>query len=283
MRQAWFKFIALILLCSLLCACGSEQIAKEINQNQANEIVAVLNAHGISASSKRDSGSSGKYSVSVDTQYLTAAIAILNDLGLPKRSRFAEAIEPRGLIPNSREMETLRVNYAKGLEIEELLESHPSIAAATVSVSRDPSNPDVEVGVTAIVTTRNGRTISQAEVSALISRQVPGLKPDNITVSVNSSDNSGNVFFSEGATNSSGRVIRVPLVPFLFGWKVAESDYDALAIAVFAFLIVVGLLSAFLGYSYGSYRSTKSDVLAGLPEPLAKSERLGVLPKNIGE
>ena len=268
------KLIRIAILASLLAGCASEPVAKDINQQQANEIVALLNSQGISATAQKESGAAGRYSVNVDSSALTPAIALLNDRGLPRKSRFAELIQPQGLIPNSREMEALRVDYARATEIEELLESHPAVSSAAVTLSRGDLGQEGASGVAVIVNQRSGRAISHAEVSEIVSRLIPGIKPENIALSIHAVDANGNLFNVEGAVNQGGKVIRMPLVPFLFGWRVAEDDFSALALAVLSLLLVVALLAAFLGYSYGAYRSGASDFRVSLPEPAVKSGRL---------
>lgn len=275
--------IVLLLISLFILGCVAEPVAKDLNQQQANEIIAVLNAQGIAATASKETGAAGRYAVSVESSSLTPAIAILNDKGLPRKSRFAELIEPRGLIPNSREMESLRVDYARSLELKELLESHPAVSSAAVTLSRSAGEGALEPGAGIIINLRNGRTIASQEVLSMVARLVPGLKQENIALSIHALDDNGNVFSVDGAVNKSGKIIRIPLVPFLFGWRVAQDDYIELALSVLGFLFLVGMLAGFLGYSYGAYRSGSQDFNANLSEPLLRNPRIERITRELPE
>jgi type III secretion protein J len=72
-----------LLFCALgLSACNIELYAN-LDQKQANEIVATLFKQGIPA--ERVIGKGGQYAVNVDETRLAEAVAVLNDNGLPKQ------------------------------------------------------------------------------------------------------------------------------------------------------------------------------------------------------
>ncbi len=282
MGRVQLLVISLILLVAPLAGCSRETVAKDVNLNQANEIVAVLNGQGLSAQIEESSQGRGKYSVSVREEQYSPSVAVLNDRGLPKRSRFQEIVEPQGLIPNSREMEALRVDYARSLEVQELLQSHPAVSSAAVTVSRDYAAELNDAGAAVILSLRSGKSLSKEEVVELVSRVVPGIKVENIAVSMHALGESANMLVVEGATNVGGKLVRVPLVTFLFGLRVAEDDYGLFVGVIFGFLFLVALLASILGFSYGSYRGGSAETSANLPEVIGRA-RLDRLPRGAGE
>ncbi|TIL63582.1 MAG: EscJ/YscJ/HrcJ family type III secretion inner membrane ring protein, partial [Mesorhizobium sp.] len=66
----------------VLQACSVE-LYSDLNQRQANEIVATLMRHGIPA--QREAGKDGKMTVSVQKDRFAETMAILDESGLPKQ------------------------------------------------------------------------------------------------------------------------------------------------------------------------------------------------------
>lgn len=281
-RVGWLKVVLLVLLLSL-SACDTSPLAYDRTQRQANEIVAVLNANGITALSEREGSGRGKYRVSVNADQYTPAVAILHDKGLLRESEFDSLVQERGFLPNSRELEALRVDRARAVEIEEMLQNHPAILSSKVVVRQDYPSNNPQPSVAVIITVRAGYTLSREEIKSIITRVVPGIRDENVAIQIPDTGSLGNVFTVEGANNQGGRVVRIPLVGFLFGWRIAQDDYNGLALTFLCFLGLVGLLAALLGYSYGAYRRSEPDLSSTLPEPAVRSGRIDRVVKNIAE
>ncbi|MCB0310306.1 MAG: hypothetical protein KDD42_03670 [Bdellovibrionales bacterium] len=262
-----------------LCGCGSEQIARELTQKQANEIVAVLSANGIAAQADSDQGGRDRFTVNVDSENFTAAVTILRNYNLPpQQSKLEELLEQRGLIPNSREIEAKRVERAGELKVEEVLMHHDAVASARVGISQLDVSDAQQVAKRSVVVmlrTRPGEQISEEEVKEIVHGLVPDTDSETITVSMQSVSSSGGKLLVEGVENRDGQVVRIAMVPFLFGWRVARDDYTGLALTVLLFIVLVTILAGLLGYSYGAYRrSDYESHMEHLPEPAMRTGRL---------
>ena len=267
----------------LISGCNTSVVLNDLSQSEALEVIAALNATGISAYSAEDSGARGKFSVTVDSARYSEAVAIINDKRLPRRSEFRKMIEPKGLLPNSRELEALRVDKARAIELKELLENHPDIASAEVTVRQKFLAEDEAPSVGAMVVTRSGSTLSTDQLRTMIQSFVPGINPERVVVVAHALDSSGNVFKAEGILNENQKLIHVPLAGFLLGWRVAEADQNGLAITIVAFVLAVGILGAILGYSYGSFKRSEDALNDALPEPAIRAGRFERPVKTLPE
>jgi len=88
---------------------------------------------------------------------------------------------------------------------------------------------------------------------------------------------------TEGAANQAGRVVRIPLTRFLFGWRVAEGDYRGLAVSLIAFLLLMGILGMVAGYWYGFYRHSSGSFRMGLLDSGTRGARGEKATRNLPE
>lgn len=260
-RVGLVRSLCLALLALLLAACNKVPVAQSLTQNQATEIVAVLNSQGIGAEANREIGGRDRYDVQVKHGDYSEAVAVLHAKGLPSEARpsFNELIAQRGIIPNSREIEFLRLDRALAAEIEETLHNNPGIVNARVVVRvhalQNTGSESVEPGVSVVVLTRTGAVIDRSEIAAVVTRAVPGVSEDKVFVSIHAVPPDEGVLSTEGVMNAgSGRVLRVPLTPFLWVWRVPESEYNSLALTLFGVILMVLVLGGVVGFWYAYYR-----------------------------
>ena len=132
------KHLAFILLfcCGCLTGCGDVDLVSDVSQSKANQIVALLSQNGVEAMATRASGGRGRYTVDVDRSSYSRAVTLISEAGLPGEDEqsFSDLVTSHGMLPNSREIEALRVDRALGLELEEQLRAHPGVVAARVVV-----------------------------------------------------------------------------------------------------------------------------------------------------
>jgi len=254
----WWRFVGLgLAIC--IAGCSSAPIAQDIAQSQANEIVALLADNGISAVARKGSGGQSRYTVEVDAGYYTEAVSLLHRAGLPgevKRS-FADLIAPQGLIPNSRDMEALRLDHALAAEVEAALTNHPAVMSARVIVRSNFSKDKAEAAVSAVIQHRPEMTVNPESMSGVILRAVPGVRPENVYIAIEpASANGARRSESEGVTNVGGSVVRVPLVPFLLG-RVPKDEYNFFTLGLVGSLILLGCVGAVIGYWWGYYHRSK--------------------------
>lgn len=265
----------LLWCCFFVTGCGGVPIAEDVSQAQANEIVAVLNESGISSMASRQSGGKARYTVEVKRSYYSQAVSLLHEKGLPgeRKPTFSEMIAPSGIIPNSREMDALKLDHALATEVEEMLQNHPGIASVRAIVRlnflRDAQAPAVSV----IAQERSSGSVSAETLTPLISRIIPGVQSDSVTVTIVPAPLSDEVATNEGVLNAKGKVLRVPLAPFLFFWKIPEDDYVQIALFLVGCLLVVGIVGAVLGYWYAYYQHSKQYFDTTLPEVVPRSQR----------
>jgi type III secretory pathway lipoprotein EscJ len=281
-----WRTIAMLVVAVWLAACSSTPIAQDIAQSQANEIVALLADNGISAVAHKSGGGQGRYTVEVAAEHYTAAVSLLHRHGLPgevKRS-FADMVAPQGLIPNSREMEALRLDRALGVELEETLLNYPGVVAARVIVRSSFLKEGATPGVSAVIQHRAESPVNAEALSAVISRAVPGVAPERILVALEvAAPRGGGDSGVEGAVNLAGEVVRIPLVPFLF-LRVPKDEYNYFVFGLVGGLLVLGIVGAIVGYWWGFYHRGKGgfEENGGEPRPLRLDRTRREIPEIEG-
>lgn len=268
-RQVQYLLRRLGVLLLLLCVgCAEVPIAEDVNQSQATEIVAVLIEHGIAAESAKTAGGHGKYSVHVKRELYPHAITILHERGLPspQEPSFAETIASKGFLPNSREIESLRVDRAMAAEIEEALRQHPGVSGVKVVVRRATAADGIKAGVSVIIQEKEGFSVNKEDVVQVVVKAVPGIAAEDVFVSSVKGAPINRVTGVEGALQSEGRTIKVPLSPFLGFWNVPESDLPGLSLTLLVGILVIGGLGAFLGYWFGYLQQARQLYEQSLPE-----------------
>ncbi len=263
----------LITLSFLLTGCDGATVVEDRSQREAIEIVALLNRYGINSSLKKESGSKGKYSVEVDKRYQGQATTLLFEKGYPKESEtsFTDLIAQKGLIPNSREIESLRLDHAMAVELEEMIRSHPGISFTKVIVRLNYQKQSGEPSVSVLLQTKKGIEVKSEQIEEIVLRAVPGIKKEDVSVTTHPEESSGVLSVDEGVMNDEGRVIRKTLVPFLFWYWVPEDTYGRLALTLFGCIVVVLVAGGIAGYWYGYYQHSKNFFEGDIPEAPHKS------------
>lgn len=284
-KPVWRRLcvLSIAIACLLLSGCNTVPVAEDVSQSQANEMVAILNDHGISAVASRESGGKGKYSVDVKRSYYSQAVSLLHEKGLPgeRKPTFGELIAQNGLIPNSREMDALKLDHALATEVEEMLQNHPGIAAARVIVRLNFLKTAQEPAASVIVQQKPGAGISPEQLAPVITQIIPGIKNENVSVTVVSAVADDEVSGSEGVFNIKGKVLRVPLAPFLFFWRVPEDDYTQIVLILFGCVAVVACVGAIFGYWYGYYQHSKQYFDTTLPEVVPRAPKYDRVRRDV--
>lgn len=243
-----------------LAACNTVPVSENISQKQAIEIVAVLSKNGVSAAAAKDSSGRAKYTVEVRRDQYSQAISLLqmNSLPAPEEPSFSDLIAQRGILPNSREIESLRLDRAMAAELEEALQAHPSVAAVKVIVRQNSLAENPKPGVSAVIRLKPGTEIDVEAVKAVIQKTVPGASPEDISVEARVFSQNQAVLANEGVQNVAGEVIRRPLVHFLWIWSIPEDDYNGAVLSLIGLSILVALVGGFVGYWYAYDQHAKT-------------------------
>lgn len=300
MSKIYLPKIALLLVCFilLLCltGCSEEQIVGEIDQSQANQIVAALSQHGVVAHARKSGMGGSKYAVYVSDSRYSLAVSLLQAHQLPreKQASFSELTTAKGFMPVSSEIESLRLDHALGLEIEEKLRALTKVADVKVAVRlHSVSSPD-QVAATAIVIPENGYSPELGQFSRALELLVPGISPARIQVIVGELESKQIVVAKQGVTavskqgitdkgssvnaNNTEMIYR-PLVPFLYLFEVPIEEHRALALLLLVCIVVTALSCCVLGFVSGRRYDALKRMRAGLPDSKnrVRDGRVGLL------
>jgi type III secretion protein J len=258
------KVIMTCALLLLITGCGSSPVADDLNQREANQIVAVLRDSGIDATTEKGRGSKARYTVSVASSKFGEAVSLLSKLGLPgeKRASFAELMAPSGILPSSQGVEDLRLDRAIASEVEDLLEGHNGISSAHVVVRSHSINSGADSSVSLVIVKKEGSTVVESDIRQVVGRAVPGVRAENILLAISQAPSS-----NVTTTGTSG------LVPFLIYWKVPESEYTRLAFLFVALLALVAAMAGIGGYIWGQFSATRSAEAPSSESGMAKGRR----------
>jgi len=257
-RVAPLLFVA-VVLASLTSACDSpKDIVHGLDEFEANEILVVLEAKGISGDKTREEGRVVAYTVIVPESDSRDAMRILVANKMPKRRPLGLAeVYPAGgggLIPTKSEEKAKFLMALQG-EIERKLQRLPGIQSAHVSVVQPDKDivrdldtpPPAATASVAIVYNafddRGTSLISQDEVQKLVAASIEDLKPANVAVVMKPNQPAKLVdVFADGG--SVGGPVTATAV---LGIKVAD-DHAATRVKV---LVAVFLVVSVLGLGVG--------------------------------
>src|SRR5690606_13742545 len=152
----------------------------------ANEIVALLTSHGMASYSRKEGSSAGSFSVQVKRSLYSEAVQLMAAKGLPSEPRptFEEFVAAKGILPNSREFEAVRLDHALAMELEDLIVSHPAVATVRAVVRVHALSSEGQGGVSLVIQKRKGVELSPDEVKRLVLQSIPGINSEQVTLSV---------------------------------------------------------------------------------------------------
>lgn len=128
--------VLLVLACLALAGCRQPNLLEGLDQQQANEVLSVLQRNNIAAV-KVDAGKTG-YAVTIDPIDFSAAVDLLNLYSLPSRPRVQVAqMFPADSLVASPRAEKARLYSALEQRIEQSLSVLVGVVSARVHVSYD--------------------------------------------------------------------------------------------------------------------------------------------------
>jgi type III secretory pathway lipoprotein EscJ len=254
-------FLLLFVLCLIaFSSCSREDIARDLSQSDALEIVAVLSDENIPAKVIKNHGSSKlKYQVSVSSSDYAKAASVLHSRQLPRVNELDELLAQSAIMPNSSNLETLRTDRALSLQLEEHLRNLPGVKNSQAIVrtidrnstaeSAYPGNNEIDknikskLGVSVIlylVKSNNSSTkVTFDEVYSHLKSIFPNVSKNEISISL--------VDATDGKTTSSDSLLASKShmeewSNFLWYAKVSP-DYYWKAAFIFLFLLILVALS----------------------------------------
>ena len=188
-----------ILTICLLSSCESRRIiVNGLEEKEANEILVFLSSKGINASKVQapSEGAGSKiilWNISVDDSRANEAMALLNQVGLPRRrgQNLLNLFSNVGLVPSGMQD---KIRYQAGLaeQIAGTIRKFDGVLDADIQISipdEDPLNPHAnKEDVTASVYVKHSGVLDDpnshllTRIKRLVAGSVPGLEFDNVTV-----------------------------------------------------------------------------------------------------
>ncbi|MEZ4754322.1 MAG: hypothetical protein R3A13_08450 [Bdellovibrionota bacterium] len=262
--------ILMLLFLTTLIACDTVPIAEELDQTQAREVVAELSKFGVSAVAEKSSGGRSSYEVLVRGGQYHQAVQILEERSLPRDRQvsFYELVEPKGLLPNSREMEALRLDHALAVELEEVIRNYPGVNSAQVILRLNFQVKDQAPAASILLKVDKNSSIKYQEISRIIKRTIPGIAVEDVEiVSHVEADYQAGVLEEVGVQSLDKKVVSVPLVPFLFYWQVPEGQYRSLVFVLIGIIGLAVIIGGLFGYWFGIYFRSPQIITSGRKAP----------------
>lgn len=185
-RSAVRRIVTAACMLPLLAACRAD-LYVDLDQRQANEMIAVLLQHGIPAD--RVYGKNGRITVSVDNGRFAEAVRILNDNGLPKQdfATLCKVFEKTGIV-SSPVQERAQMICALSQELSRTVSEIDGVLSARVHLvlpENDPLRQQL-VPSSASVFIRHPAQLRVSDlvpqVKMLVANGVAGLSYDRVSV-----------------------------------------------------------------------------------------------------
>jgi type III secretion protein J len=259
----WVQRALVLLVALLLSACEAE-LYNNLDQRQANEMVATLQQRGIPA--QRVAVKGGQYTVVVDKDRFAESITILKDAGLPRQEfqTMGQVFKKDGLV-SSPTQERAQMIFALSQELSRTVSEIDGVLSARVHLvlpENDPLRQQlVPSSASVFIRHRSNAPVGNLvpQVKMLVANGVAGLSYDKVSVVLVPVDSQ---------KPSQGQDLE--MVSFLGLWM--HRDNVAQAMWMFAGLVaLVVLLAGGLGvvlfrrggrvYALGSSRAGSSSVV----------------------
>lgn len=247
----FFLLFAGLLMC-FVAACA-EPIYHGIDEVEANEMVVVLEQHGLEAGKERDPEGENKWMVTVAGADRVRAWKALQDEGLPRPevAGFSAFYPSGGLVPTSSE-ERVLLQYSTAQELRATLLAVDAVVGARVNLVL-PEKPRVRLQTTVIEPprasvlikyqpTQKKPPLSDAAVRRLVAGGVEGLTPENIEV-----------VFTRSVR--SARPLNSPMLASIGPISVAHESKLVFQVLIFGMGFCILMLCA--GFSFLVYRNRR--------------------------
>jgi type III secretion protein J len=234
-----FRWLAALALVFALAGC-KVALYSNLNEQEANEIVAALANEGIDSSKARLEGST--WQVDVDEGRLSQALDVLRNQGLPgeRYSSMGEVFRKQGLVSTPSE-ERMRYIYAVSQELSQTLRNVDGVVAARVHVvipANDPLSEKIRPSSAAVFIKHRPdvdlRLLAPA-VKDMVAHGIEGLTHDQVSLSL---FEARKLSVAPAAGGAPAR----PAVLGLFSTQTAMVLLGLLAAAVLCLMALPGLL-----------------------------------------
>lgn len=182
----WVRRALVLLVALLLSACEAE-LYNNLDQRQANEMIATLQQRGIPA--QRVAVKGGQYTVVVDKARFADSIAILKEAGLPKQEfqNMGQVFKKDGLV-SSPMQERAQMIFALSQELSRTVSEIDGVLSARVHLvlpENDPLRQQlVPSSASVFIRHRGNMPVGNLvpQVKMLVANGVAGLSYDKVSV-----------------------------------------------------------------------------------------------------
>lgn len=269
----WARLAVVLLAALLLSACEAE-LYNNLDQRQANEIVAALQQRGIAA--QRMAVKGGQYSVVVDKGRFAEAVNILKEAGLPKQEfqSMGQVFKKDGLV-SSPTQERAQMIFALSQELSRTVSEIDGVLSARVHLvlpENDPLRQQlVPSSASVFIRHRSNAPVGNLvpQVKMLVANGVAGLSYDKVSV-----------VLVPVEAQKPGQGQDVEMVSFFGLWMHRDNLAQAMWM-FFGLVTLVVLLAGGLGvvlfrrgkrvYALGSPRPNSSSVVKAAPSNAANT------------
>lgn len=179
--------LALVLFAALLLSACEAELYNNLDQRQANEMIAALQQRGISA--QRMSVKGGQYTVMVDKGRFADAINVLKEAGLPKQEfqSMGQVFKKDGLV-SSPTQERAQMIFALSQELSRTVSEIDGVLSARVHLvlpENDPLRQQlVPSSASVFIRHRSDAPVGSLvpQVKMLVANGVAGLAYDKVSV-----------------------------------------------------------------------------------------------------
>jgi len=191
----------------LLTACGTQDLYAQLDEQQANEMVAVLRNAGLDADKEAREGQN--FAVVAPASEFARAVTVLRANGYPRDSfdSIGHVFKKDGFVSSPVE-EHARLTHALSQEIANTLSHIDGVIVARVQLALPEKDPLVDkpqaAAAAVFIKHRAGIDLSGSvgQIKALVVNSVEGLPYDNVTVALFPAQNWPEAGASHAAANS---------------------------------------------------------------------------------
>ena len=193
MLKSWMRRALVLIAVIALCGCGREDLYTNVTESDANTMLGLLIARGISATKRPVK--ENLFAVAVPREQFASAVDILKWYGIPKETfqGIGEMFPKTGLVSSPSE-ERIRFMHALAGNISEMLSNIDGVIIARVILvlpSNDPyTNSSYPASASVFLKIRPGfDTATQIpQIKQLVMNSVEGLKYEHVAVTLVRSD-----------------------------------------------------------------------------------------------
>jgi type III secretion protein J len=244
LRSSWSRWAqrALVLLAALLLAACEAELYNNLDQRQANEMVATLQQRGIPA--QRMAVKGAQYTVVVDKARFADAINVLKEAGLPKQEfqSMGQVFKKDGLV-SSPTQERAQMIFALSQELSRTVSEIDGVLSARVHLvlpENDPLRQQlVPSSASVFIRHRSSTPVGNLvpQVKMLVANGVAGLSYDKVSVVLVPVDSQKPI---QGGQD-------LEMVSF-FGMWIQRDNLTQAWIMFFGLVVLVLLLAGALGF-----------------------------------